>query len=172
MHAPGSILLLAVSKCRVSAEISLIPSASETPKGHAQAHSIKVHSKDKKYVCKVCSRVFMSAASVGIKHGSRRHGICLDCSGQGGAGHLNANGEDGLPDELYGADGPYAEDPDGLKGEGEEDTGDDEGLKWKDDIEISQDDLILDDDKDGDGDDSPPEHESSAENDKDFTWIS
>ncbi|XP_048354120.1 zinc finger and BTB domain-containing protein 46 isoform X2 [Sphaerodactylus townsendi] len=142
-----------------------------TRREHMKRHTL-VHSKDKKYVCKVCSRVFMSAASVGIKHGSRRHGICLDCSGQGGAGHLNANGEDGLPDELYGADGPYAEDPDGLKGEGEEDTGDDEGLKWKDDIEISQDDLILDDDKDGDGDDSPPEHESSAENDKDFTWIS
>ncbi|XP_015263454.1 PREDICTED: zinc finger and BTB domain-containing protein 46-like, partial [Gekko japonicus] len=130
-----------------------------------------VHSKDKKYVCKVCSRVFMSAASVGIKHGSRRHGICMDCSGQGMASHLDANGGDGSPDELYGVEGPYTEDPDGLKGEGEEDMGDDDDLKWKDDIEISQDDLILDDDKDGEVD-SPPEHENSGGNDKDFTWIS
>ncbi|XP_060086576.1 zinc finger and BTB domain-containing protein 46 isoform X2 [Heteronotia binoei] len=141
-----------------------------TRREHMKRHTL-VHSKDKKYVCKVCNRVFMSAASVGIKHGSRRHGICMDCSGQGMGGHLDTNGGEGSPDELYGAEGPYMEDPDGLKGEGEEDMGDDDDLKWKDDIEISQDDLNLDDDKDG-GVDSPPEHENLGGNDKDFTWIS
>ncbi|XP_054837693.1 zinc finger and BTB domain-containing protein 46 [Eublepharis macularius] len=141
-----------------------------TRREHMKRHTL-VHSKDKKYVCKVCNRVFMSAASVGIKHGSRRHGICTDCSGQAMACHLDTNGGDGSPDELYGTEGPYMEDPDGLKGEGEEDMGDDDDLKWKDDIEISQDDLILDDDKDGIVD-SPPEHENSGGNDKDFTWIS
>ncbi|XP_077192055.1 zinc finger and BTB domain-containing protein 46 isoform X2 [Paroedura picta] len=141
-----------------------------TRREHMKRHTL-VHSKDKKYVCKVCSRVFMSAASVGIKHGSRRHGICTDCSGQGMASHLDTNGGDGSPGELYGADGPYMEDPDDLKGEGEEDMGDDDDLKWKDDMEISQDGLLLDDDKDG-GVDSPPEHENSGENDKDFAWIS
>uniref|UniRef100_A0A8C9KHD0 Zinc finger and BTB domain containing 46 n=1 Tax=Panthera tigris altaica TaxID=74533 RepID=A0A8C9KHD0_PANTA len=46
-----------------------------TRQEHLRSH---VHSKDKKYVCKLCSRVFMSAASVGIKHGSRRHGVYPD----------------------------------------------------------------------------------------------
>ncbi|NXN20531.1 ZBT46 protein, partial [Nycticryphes semicollaris] len=71
-----------------------------------------VHSKDKKYVCKVCNRVFMSAASVGIKHGSRRHGVCADCSGRGMAGHLDHNGGEGSPDECYPGEGQYMEDPD------------------------------------------------------------
>lgn len=106
----------------------------------------------------------MSAASVGIKHGSRRHGICTDCSGRGMAGHLDVNGGDGSPDELYGTEGTYMEDPDDLKVEGDEDMGD------EDDIEISQDDVILEDDKDGV--DSLQEHENSGENDKDFSWIS
>lgn len=130
----------------------------------------KVHSKDKKYVCKVCSRVFMSAASVGIKHGSRRHGICTDCSGQGRSHHLDGRGGAGSPEELYSAEGPYMEDPEDLKGEGDEDTADDDDIKWKDDIEMSQDDVILEDDKDGV--DSPQGHENSRETDKDFTWIS
>lgn len=112
----------------------------------------------------------MSAASVGIKHGSRRHGICTDCSGGGMAGHLDVSGGDGSPDELYGTEGSYMEDPDDLKVEGDEDMGDDGDIKWKDDIEISQDDVILEDDKDGV--DSPQEHENSGENDKDFSWIS
>ncbi|XP_021568906.1 zinc finger and BTB domain-containing protein 46 [Carlito syrichta] len=53
-----------------------------TRREHMKRHTL-VHSKDKKYVCKVCSRVFMSAASVGIRHGSRRHGVCADCAGRG-----------------------------------------------------------------------------------------
>ncbi|XP_028591324.2 zinc finger and BTB domain-containing protein 46 [Podarcis muralis] len=141
-----------------------------TRREHMKRHTL-VHSKDKKYVCKVCNRVFMSAASVGIKHGSRRHGICTDCSGQGMASHLDASGGDGSPDELYGTEeGPYMEDPDDLKTEGDEDMGGDDDIKWKDDIEISQDDVILEDDKDDI--DSPQENENSEDTDKDFTWIS
>uniref|UniRef100_A0ABM5G560 Zinc finger and BTB domain-containing protein 46 isoform X2 n=1 Tax=Pogona vitticeps TaxID=103695 RepID=A0ABM5G560_9SAUR len=140
-----------------------------TRREHMKRHTL-VHSKDKKYVCKVCSRVFMSAASVGIKHGSRRHGICTDCSGQGMPRHLDASGRAGSPEELYSTEGPYMEDPEDLKGEMDEDTADDDDLKWKDDIEISQDGVISEVDKDGV--DSPQEHENSRGTDKDFTWIS
>uniref|UniRef100_A0A3P9IBN4 Zinc finger and BTB domain-containing protein 46 n=1 Tax=Oryzias latipes TaxID=8090 RepID=A0A3P9IBN4_ORYLA len=78
-----------------------------TRREHMKRHTL-VHSKDKKYVCKVCSRVFMSAASVGIKHGSRRHGVCADCSGRGMAALLDHNGEVGgdisPEEELYPGD--------------------------------------------------------------------
>ncbi|NWI61634.1 ZBT46 protein, partial [Calyptomena viridis] len=82
-----------------------------TRREHMKRHTL-VHSKDKKYVCKVCNRVFMSAASVGIKHGSRRHGVCADCSGRGITGHLDHNGGEGSPDECYPGEGQYMEDPD------------------------------------------------------------
>ncbi|XP_027501743.1 zinc finger and BTB domain-containing protein 46 isoform X3 [Corapipo altera] len=139
-----------------------------TRREHMKRHTL-VHSKDKKYVCKVCNRVFMSAASVGIKHGSRRHGVCADCSGRGIAGHLDHNGGEGSPDECYPGEGQYMEDPDDIKVEGDEEMGDDDDIKWKDDVGMSQDDVILDDDKDVD---SPQEPDNSGENDKDFTWIS
>ncbi|XP_038014591.1 zinc finger and BTB domain-containing protein 46 isoform X3 [Motacilla alba alba] len=139
-----------------------------TRREHMKRHTL-VHSKDKKYVCKVCNRVFMSAASVGIKHGSRRHGVCADCSGRGIAGHLDHNGGEGSPEECYPGEGPYMEDPDDIKVEGDEEMGDDDDIKWKDDVGMSQDDVILDDDKDVD---SPQEQDNSGENDKDFTWIS
>ncbi|XP_066417677.1 zinc finger and BTB domain-containing protein 46 isoform X1 [Molothrus aeneus] len=139
-----------------------------TRREHMKRHTL-VHSKDKKYVCKVCNRVFMSAASVGIKHGSRRHGVCADCSGRGIAGHLDHNGAEGSPEECYPGEGPYMEDPDDIKVEGDEEMGDDDDIKWKDDVGMSQDDVILDDDKDVD---SPQEQDNSGENDKDFTWIS
>ncbi|XP_044519818.1 zinc finger and BTB domain-containing protein 46 [Gracilinanus agilis] len=140
-----------------------------TRREHMKRHTL-VHSKDKKYVCKVCNRVFMSAASVGIKHGSRRHGVCTDCSGRGIAGHLDQNGGEGSPDELYPGESQYMEDPDDIKVEGDEELGDDDEIKWKDDVGISQDDVILEDDKEDV--DSPQEHENSGEHDKDFTWIS
>ncbi|XP_072772988.1 zinc finger and BTB domain-containing protein 46 isoform X3 [Taeniopygia guttata] len=139
-----------------------------TRREHMKRHTL-VHSKDKKYVCKVCNRVFMSAASVGIKHGSRRHGVCADCSGRGIAGHLDHNGAEGSPEECYPGEGQYMEDPDDIKVEGDEEMGDDDDIKWKDDVGMSQDDVILDDDKDVD---SPQEQDNSGENDKDFTWIS
>ncbi|KAJ1122823.1 hypothetical protein NDU88_001296 [Pleurodeles waltl] len=142
-----------------------------TRREHMKRHTL-VHSKDKKYVCKVCSRVFMSAASVGIKHGSRRHGVCLDCSGRGMPGHMDQNGEEGSPDEMYPGEGSYLEYTDDMKEDGDEeiigdDDDDDDDIKWKDDVEISQDDIIIEDDKD----DSQQEHENSGDNDKDFTWI-
>ncbi|XP_040506899.1 zinc finger and BTB domain-containing protein 46 isoform X3 [Gallus gallus] len=137
-----------------------------TRREHMKRHTL-VHSKDKKYVCKVCNRVFMSAASVGIKHGSRRHGVCADCSGRGMAGHLEPSGAEGSPEELYPGEGSYMEDPDDIKVEGDEEMGDDDDIKWKDDVGMAHDDVILDDDKDVDS-----SQENSGENDKDFTWIS
>lgn len=41
---------------------------------------MQVHKKDKKYKCMVCKKIFMLAASVGIRHGSRRYGVCVDCA--------------------------------------------------------------------------------------------
>lgn len=41
---------------------------------------LQVHKKDKKYKCMVCKKIFMLAASVGIRHGSRRYGVCADCA--------------------------------------------------------------------------------------------
>ncbi|KAM6143233.1 LOW QUALITY PROTEIN: zinc finger protein 157 [Erethizon dorsatum] len=46
---------------------------------HVKRHSL-VHTKDKKYKCMVCKKIFMLAASVGIRHGSRRYGVCVDCA--------------------------------------------------------------------------------------------
>ncbi|XP_070600527.1 zinc finger and BTB domain-containing protein 46 [Erythrolamprus reginae] len=133
-----------------------------TRREHMKRHTL-VHSKDKKYVCKVCNRVFISAASVGIKHGSRRHGVCTDCSGHSMAGRLDGGGGDRSPDGLYGAEGPYAEDPDDLKAEGDEEEEEDD-LKWKEEMEISQDEAILENDKGG--------AENPGETDHDFAWIS
>lgn len=135
-----------------------------TRREHMKRHTL-VHSKDKKYVCKLCSRVFMSAASVGIKHGSRRHGVCADCAGRGLAGPLDGGGAEGSP-ELFSGDGPYLEDPDDPRGEGEEELGEDE-----DDVGLAQEDTLLGDDKDDE--DSPPGPRSpSGGPDKDFAWIS
>ncbi|XP_064023736.1 zinc finger and BTB domain-containing protein 46 isoform X3 [Pogoniulus pusillus] len=139
-----------------------------TRREHMKRHTL-VHSKDKKYVCKVCNRVFMSAASVGIKHGSRRHGVCADCSGRGIAGHLDQNGAEGSPEECYPGENQYMEDPEDIKVEGDEEMGEEDDIKWKEDVGMSQEDVILDDDKDVD---SPQEQDNSGEQDKDFTWIS
>ncbi|XP_058143303.1 zinc finger and BTB domain-containing protein 46 isoform X2 [Dasypus novemcinctus] len=143
-----------------------------TRREHMKRHTL-VHSKDKKYVCKVCSRVFMSAASVGIKHGSRRHGVCAECTGRGVAGPLDGGGGgEGSPEVLFPGDGPYLEDPDDPRGEGEEELGEDEDedvAKWKD--EVGHEDALLGDDKDDEellrGPHSPP-----GGPDKDFAWLS
>ncbi|XP_004842069.1 zinc finger and BTB domain-containing protein 10 isoform X2 [Heterocephalus glaber] len=50
-----------------------------TRREHVKRHSL-VHTKDKKYKCMVCKKIFMLAASVGIRHGSRRYGVCVDCA--------------------------------------------------------------------------------------------
>ncbi|XP_015220476.1 zinc finger and BTB domain-containing protein 46 isoform X2 [Lepisosteus oculatus] len=152
-----------------------------TRREHMKRHTL-VHSKDKKYVCKVCSRVFMSAASVGIKHGSRRHGVCADCSGRGMSALLDQNGGEGSPeDELYPGENQFADDPDDLKADGDEEMGDadaegegegegEEDGKWKDDSGMSHQDVILDDEKEES--DSAQEPENQGGSDKDFAWIS
>ncbi|RXM91950.1 Zinc finger and BTB domain-containing protein 46 [Acipenser ruthenus] len=145
-----------------------------TRREHMKRHTL-VHSKDKKYVCKVCSRVFMSAASVGIKHGSRRHGVCADCSGRGMASLMDPNGGEGSPEEeLYPGENQFIDDPDDLKADGgeeeeEEEMGDEDG-KWKEDSGMSQPDVSLDDDKEES--DSAQETENQEGAHKDFAWIS
>ncbi|XP_032317492.1 zinc finger and BTB domain-containing protein 46 isoform X2 [Camelus ferus] len=135
-----------------------------TRREHMKRHTL-VHSKDKKYVCKLCSRVFMSAASVGIKHGSRRHGVCADCAGRSGAGPLDGRGAEGSP-ELFAGDGPYLEDPEDPRGEGEEELGEDE-----DDVGLAHEDALLGDDKEDEDSPRGP-HSPAGGGDKDFTWIS
>ncbi|XP_050602103.1 zinc finger and BTB domain-containing protein 46 isoform X1 [Macaca thibetana thibetana] len=134
-----------------------------TRREHMKRHTL-VHSKDKKYVCKVCSRVFMSAASVGIRHGSRRHGVCADCAGRGMAGPLDhgGGGGEGSPEALFPGDGPYLEDPDDPRGEAEELGEDDEGL--------APEDALLADDKEEE--DSPRPRSPPGGPDKDFAWLS
>ncbi|KAI5947599.1 Zinc finger and BTB domain-containing protein 46 [Manis javanica] len=135
-----------------------------TRREHMKRHTL-VHSKDKKYACKSCSRVFVSAASVGIKHGSRRHGVCADCAGRGVAGSLDHGGAEGSP-EPFASGGPYLEDPDDPRGEGEELLGEDE-----DDVGLAHRDALLGEDKDDE--DSPPGPRSpSGAPDKGFAWIS
>ncbi|XP_077599812.1 zinc finger and BTB domain-containing protein 10 isoform X2 [Stigmatopora nigra] len=56
-----------------------------TRREHVKRHSL-VHKKDKKYKCMVCKKIFMLAASVGIRHGSRRYGVCVDCADSHQAG--------------------------------------------------------------------------------------
>ncbi|KAM6924512.1 zinc finger and BTB domain-containing protein 46 isoform 3-T3 [Xenentodon cancila] len=157
-----------------------------TRREHMKRHTL-VHSKDKKYVCKVCSRVFMSAASVGIKHGSRRHGVCADCSGRGMAALLDHNGEVGgdisPEEEMYPGD-RFHEDQaecDG-DGEGEEEMmvegdgeilgeGEEEGGKWKDSGMTTEAHRALDNEKE-ESDSSAQEGEQQNGSEKDFSWIS
>ncbi|CAH2302993.1 zinc finger and BTB domain-containing 46 isoform X2 [Pelobates cultripes] len=133
-----------------------------TRREHMKRHTL-VHSKDKKYVCKVCNRVFMSAASVGIKHGSRRHGVCMDCAGRG-VGHVGVGHS---PDAMYSGEGHYLEDVDELKVDEEMGGEEEDDLKWKDEAETSQDDVILEDDEIVD---CTPD--VSGGRIKEFTWIS
>lgn len=116
-------------------------------------------------MCKLCSRVFVSAASVGIKHGSRRHGVCADCAGRGVAGPLDGGGAEGSP-ELFPGDGPYLEDPDDPRGEGEEELAEDE-----DDVGLAHEDTLMGDDKDEEGSPQGPPSPPGGP-DKDFAWIS
>ncbi|KAG2467097.1 ZBT10 protein, partial [Polypterus senegalus] len=76
-----------------------------TLKRHLIIHS-GVHKKDKKYKCMVCKKIFMLAASVGIRHGSRRYGVCVDCadSHQG-----SQEGLDQMQDIEYSREEDYEE---------------------------------------------------------------
>lgn len=155
-----------------------------TRREHMKRHTL-VHSKDKKYVCKVCSRVFMSAASVGIKHGSRRHGVCADCSGRGMAALLDHNGEVGgdisPEEELYPGD-RFHDDQAECDGEGEEEMmvegdteilgeGEEEGGKWKDSGMTAEAHRALDNEKE-ESDSSAQEGEQQNGSERDFAWIS
>ncbi|KAM4034075.1 zinc finger and BTB domain-containing protein 46 [Anomaloglossus baeobatrachus] len=130
-----------------------------TRREHMKRHTL-VHSKDKKYVCKVCNRVFMSAASVGIKHGSRRHGVCVDCAGRGVPRGNHS------PDAMYSGEGHYLEDVDELKVDEDMGGDEEEDIKWKDEAETSQDDVILEDDE---IEDCTPDVSRGPI--KEFTWI-
>ncbi|XP_054648232.1 zinc finger and BTB domain-containing protein 46 isoform X3 [Dunckerocampus dactyliophorus] len=157
-----------------------------TRREHMKRHTL-VHSKDKKYVCKVCSRVFMSAASVGIKHGSRRHGVCADCSGRGIAALLDHNGEVGgdisPEEELYPVDRFHDDQAecDG-DGEGEEEMmaegdgemigeAEEDAAKWKDSGITAKAHRELDNEKE-ESDSSAQEGEQQNGSERDFSWIS
>uniref|UniRef100_A0A3P8WTK0 Zinc finger and BTB domain containing 46 n=1 Tax=Cynoglossus semilaevis TaxID=244447 RepID=A0A3P8WTK0_CYNSE len=156
-----------------------------TRREHMKRHTL-VHSKDKKYVCKVCSRVFMSAASVGIKHGSRRHGICASCSGGDIATLLDHSGEVGgdisPEEELYPVDRFHDEQGE-CDGDGEEEMvveGDreilregemDAGVKWKASRMTTETHQTLDNEKE-ESDLSAQEGEQQKGSERDFAWIS
>ncbi|XP_068788551.1 zinc finger and BTB domain-containing protein 10 isoform X2 [Struthio camelus] len=90
-----------------------------TRREHVKRHSL-VHKKDKKYKCMVCKKIFMLAASVGIRHGSRRYGICVDCADKNQAG--GQEGVDQVQDTDFPRDEEYEENE---VGEGDEELGDD-----------------------------------------------
>ncbi|CAK6949395.1 zinc finger and BTB domain-containing protein 10 isoform X2 [Scomber scombrus] len=92
-----------------------------TRREHVKRHSL-VHKKDKKYKCMVCKKIFMLAASVGIRHGSRRYGVCADCADSHQAT------QEGL-DAMEGMEFPRDEDFEGEEGEdleGDEPTDNDQ----------------------------------------------
>ncbi|XP_068603552.1 zinc finger and BTB domain-containing protein 10 [Brachionichthys hirsutus] len=97
-----------------------------TRREHVKRHSL-VHKKDKKYKCMVCKKIFMLAASVGIRHGSRRYGVCADCADSHQAS------QEGL-ESMEGMEFPREEDFEGEDGEdleGEEPTDNDQS-NWGD----------------------------------------
>ncbi|KAM9308786.1 zinc finger and BTB domain-containing protein 10 [Gastrophryne carolinensis] len=76
-----------------------------TRREHVKRHSL-VHKKDKKYKCMVCKKIFMLAASVGIRHGSRRYGVCVDCVDKSQPG-LQDSGVEHVTDVDFGRDEEY-----------------------------------------------------------------
>ncbi|KAG9478572.1 hypothetical protein GDO78_012298 [Eleutherodactylus coqui] len=76
-----------------------------TRREHVKRHSL-VHKKDKKYKCMVCKKIFMLAASVGIRHGSRRYGVCVDCVDKSQPG-LQEAGVEQVTDQDFPRDEEY-----------------------------------------------------------------
>ncbi|XP_010222686.1 PREDICTED: zinc finger and BTB domain-containing protein 10, partial [Tinamus guttatus] len=112
-----------------------------TRREHVKRHSL-VHKKDKKYKCMVCKKIFMLAASVGIRHGSRRYGVCVDCADKSQPG--GQEGVDQVQDTDFPRDEEYEENE---VGEGDEELGDDveeqnEQSRWDESGEVC---LPLDD---------------------------
>ncbi|XP_024150287.1 zinc finger and BTB domain-containing protein 10 [Oryzias melastigma] len=81
-----------------------------TRREHVKRHSL-VHKKDKKYKCMVCKKIFMLAASVGIRHGSRRYGVCADCADSHQVTQVGLEGMEFPRDEDF--DGEEGEDIEG-----------------------------------------------------------
>ncbi|XP_036120243.1 zinc finger and BTB domain-containing protein 10 isoform X2 [Molossus molossus] len=90
-----------------------------TRREHVKRHSL-VHKKDKKYKCMVCKKIFMLAASVGIRHGSRRYGVCVDCADKSQPG--GQEGVDQGQDTDFPRDEEYEENE---VGEADEELADD-----------------------------------------------
>lgn len=94
-----------------------------TRREHVKRHSL-VHKKDKKYKCMVCKKIFMLAASVGIRHGSRRYGVCVDCADKSQPG--GQEGVDQGQDTAFPRDEEYEENDVGEADEELADDGDDQ----------------------------------------------
>ncbi|XP_072427425.1 zinc finger and BTB domain-containing protein 10 [Chiloscyllium punctatum] len=127
-----------------------------TRREHVKRHSL-VHKKDKKYKCMVCKKFFTLAASVGIRHGSRRYGVCLDCSGGDRQPKGDHDGMDLMVDpEFFKEQQEEREQPGELEQEEnermvDEDMADEDGggemdrEQWED-VEASETYVILDND--------------------------
>uniref|UniRef100_G3TAA1 Zinc finger and BTB domain containing 10 n=1 Tax=Loxodonta africana TaxID=9785 RepID=G3TAA1_LOXAF len=94
-----------------------------TRREHVKRHSL-VHKKDKKYKCMVCKKIFMLAASVGIRHGSRRYGVCVDCADKSQPG--GQEGVDQGQDTDFPRDEEYEENEGGEADEELVDDGEDQ----------------------------------------------
>ncbi|XP_012868027.1 PREDICTED: zinc finger and BTB domain-containing protein 10 [Dipodomys ordii] len=94
-----------------------------TRREHVKRHSL-VHKKDKKYKCMVCKKIFMLAASVGIRHGSRRYGVCVDCADKSQPG--GQEGVDQGQDTEFPRDEEYEENEVGEADEELVDDGEDQ----------------------------------------------
>ncbi|MEE6463688.1 hypothetical protein FKM82_006013 [Ascaphus truei] len=95
-----------------------------TRREHVKRHSL-VHKKDKKYKCMVCKKIFMLAASVGIRHGSRRYGVCVDCVDKSQPG-MQESGIEQMPDPDFPRDEEYDDNDTGEAVDAEDDLGDEE----------------------------------------------
>ncbi|CAL8397227.1 zinc finger and BTB domain-containing protein 10 [Gadus morhua] len=97
-----------------------------TRREHVKRHSL-VHKKDKKYKCMVCKKIFMLAASVGIRHGSRRYGVCVDCADSHQA---SQGGLEGLDPMEFARDDDDFDGEEGEEGEEADDAADIDQSNW------------------------------------------
>ena len=86
-----------------------------------------MHKKDKKYKCMVCKKIFMLAASVGIRHGSRRYGVCVDCADSHQA---SQGGLEGLDPMEFARDDDDFDGEEGEEGEEADDVADIDQSNW------------------------------------------
>ncbi|KAL0599151.1 Zinc finger and BTB domain-containing protein 10 [Plecturocebus cupreus] len=120
----GSGVIL--NHCNLWAQM-IVPSSwdlESTPPYPANLKKKIVHKKDKKYKCMVCKKIFMLAASVGIRHGSRRYGVCVDCADKSQPG--GQEGVDQGQDTEFPRDEEYEENEVGEADEELVDDGEDQ----------------------------------------------